>query len=139
MKSVLPLAACLLFVGSNGHFWSPRPGADTPLSLMWLRHPSQGPDILQSQMAARPSPNWVSAGSMGCGRRIGQGCAHSVLGNMDCGHGTYADQCNICQCARARTKSAAALGASSAGAAQTSSASPKTSPSFSANASHTHG
>ncbi|XP_037791377.1 uncharacterized protein LOC119586719 [Penaeus monodon] len=101
MNSVLPLAVCLLFVYSNGQQlvnpWQ-RPSSSQP--LVRLGYPLQGPGIPQPAMDTSTFPSRAPAGPMGCGRRIGQGCAQGELGNMNCGHGTYVDQCNICQCAK---------------------------------------
>ncbi|XP_069989666.1 uncharacterized protein [Penaeus vannamei] len=74
MKSVLPLAVCLLFVSSIGQ------GHGNPL---------QG-----------SVPPGVSAGPMGCGKMIGQGCVKSIVVKMKCVNGTYVDACNTCQCAK---------------------------------------
>nr|XP_027213857.1 uncharacterized protein LOC113806910 [Penaeus vannamei] len=74
MKSVLPLAVCLLFVSSIGQ------GHGNPL---------QG-----------SVPPGVSAAPMGCGKKIGQGCVKSIVVKMKCVNGTYVDACNTCQCAK---------------------------------------
>ncbi|XP_069985544.1 uncharacterized protein [Penaeus vannamei] len=82
MKSVLPLAACLLFVSSNGQGHG---------------NPRQGPGSSHPLAAARTSP--PEAGPVGCARRTGQGCVKSLVSTMECVHGTYVDTCNECQCA----------------------------------------
>ncbi|XP_042885786.1 uncharacterized protein LOC122261976 isoform X2 [Penaeus japonicus] len=83
MKSVLLLAACLLFVSSNGQ------GQGDP----W-----QGPGSSLSLVAGRPSPAGVSAGPVGCGQRVGLGCVKSIALDLNCAHGTYVDSCNMCKC-----------------------------------------
>ncbi|XP_047489004.1 uncharacterized protein LOC125039247 [Penaeus chinensis] len=74
MNSVLPLAVCLLFVFSIGQ--------------------GHG-NLMQGSF-----PSGASAGPMGCGRGIGQGCVKSIVVNMKCASGTYVDMCNECQCAK---------------------------------------
>ncbi|XP_042885783.1 uncharacterized protein LOC122261975 isoform X4 [Penaeus japonicus] len=83
MKSVLLLAACLLFVSSNGQGYG---------------NPWQGPGSSVSLVAGRPYPAGVSAGPVGCGQRVGLGCVKSIVLDLNCAHGTYVDSCNMCKC-----------------------------------------
>ncbi|XP_047489974.1 uncharacterized protein LOC125039766 [Penaeus chinensis] len=83
MKSVFPLAVCLLFGASNAHHYQyPR----QTLGYAWQGH-------------SYFFPPGVSAGPMGCAS-MGQGCVQSIIDSMNCHHGTYEDVCNMCQCAR---------------------------------------
>ncbi|XP_042856382.1 uncharacterized protein LOC122242985 isoform X3 [Penaeus japonicus] len=111
MKSVLLLAACLLFVSSNGlRYWKPLPGPGFLHSLTGARlHPSrvsEGPleygrrsQSLDDPLNSHSLP-WTFVGSMGYGRGMGQGCVQSEVADMNCAHGTYVDRCNVCQCAK---------------------------------------
>jgi len=63
----------------------------------------QEPSSLYLLTAARPFPPAASAGPMGCGRTIGQGCVQSIVDGMNCDHGTYVDMCNMCQCAKVKS------------------------------------
>ncbi|XP_042885776.1 uncharacterized protein LOC122261974 isoform X7 [Penaeus japonicus] len=85
MKSVLLLAACLLFVSSNGQAHG---------------NPWQGPGSSLSLVAGRPYPAGVSAGPVGCGQRVGLGCVKSIVLDLNCAHGTYVDSCNMCKCTK---------------------------------------
>jgi len=55
-------------------------------------------------------PPGVSAGPMGCGKKIGQGCVKSIVVKMKCVNGTYVDACNTCQCAKVRSVCMCVLG-----------------------------
>ncbi|XP_047489946.1 uncharacterized protein LOC125039746 [Penaeus chinensis] len=71
MKSVLPLTVCLLFGCSNGQqLGNPWLGFGSSDLLMSFRYPFQGP--------GGPFLPRAPAEPMGCGRRIGQGCAYRM-------------------------------------------------------------
>lgn len=47
-----------------------------------------------------PSPPRDSPQRAECSSGVSQGCVPSVVDKMKCEFGTYADKCNVCQCAK---------------------------------------